>query len=101
MATHDLMYDNFSFQRCIELPWKNPPPFVPDPSENDGEYYEEEYEEREDTPTKQLYDVRKDDDEDDKDSHINAIKLPTDTSTLSRCVLDSGANRHISTMKHG
>jgi hypothetical protein len=67
----------------------------PDPSEDDGEYYDEKYEEREDTPTKQLCDVRKDDNEDDKDTHINAIKLPTENSTLSRCVLDSGANRHI------
>jgi hypothetical protein len=65
------------------------------PNQDEEEYYDEEYEEREDTPTKQLIDVHKDDNKDDKDSHINAIKLPTDTSTLSRCVLDSGANRHI------
>ena len=83
-------------QRCINLPWKNPPPIVPEPSEQDDEeYYDDDYEPREDTPTKQLIDVHKDDDKDDKDSHINAITLPTDTSTLSRCVLDSGANRHI------
>ena len=51
-------------KRCIKLPWKNPPPFVPEPSEDDGEYYDEEYEERVDTPTKQLCDVHKDDNED-------------------------------------
>jgi len=40
-------------QRCIELPWHNTPPFVTDPSEEyDDEDYDEEYEEREDTPTK-------------------------------------------------
>ena len=68
-------------QRCLELPWKNPPPFVPEPFEEyDEEYYDEEYEEREDTPKKQLCDVRKEDKEDNEDTHINAIKLLTDNS---------------------
>ena len=74
------------YQRCIELPWKNTEP---------SEEYDEEYEEREDSPTKQLCDVRKKDKEHNDDTHINAIKLLTDNSALSRCVLDSRANRHI------
>jgi len=39
-------------QRCIELLWHNSTPFVPE--EYDEEYYDEDFEEREDTPTKQL-----------------------------------------------
>ena len=60
--------------------------------EYDDEYFDEEYEMREDTPTQQLRDVQKDDKE---DTRINAIKVLTYRSYLPHWVLDSGANRHI------
>jgi len=47
---------------------------------------------RDDTPTQQLRDVHWDDED---DTRINAIKVLTDRSSLSCCILDSGVNRHI------
>jgi len=79
-------------QRSRELPNKISQPYISsDPSED----YDETHEMREDNPTQQLRHVHKDDEDDEDDTSINPIKVLTDRSFLSRCVLDSGANRHI------
>jgi len=78
--------------RCRDIPSKNIV-YVPPPSEDSEEYNEEDYEIEVYTPTYYPEDTTNDGPEDD--ININTITTLTNVSLAPRCILDSGANRHI------
>ena len=80
-------------RRCRDIPAHNPPPYVAPPSENSEEYNEEDYEIEVYTPTYYPEDTTNDGPDDD--ININTITTLTNVSLTPRCILDSGANRHI------
>jgi len=65
------------------------------PSEHSEEYYEKQYDIAEYTPIFEPEDTFENIPDDD--ANINTIKLRTNVSSSPRCILDSGADRHIIT----